>query len=40
MMRTRFSREQIVGVLKEAEAEAGARMSDLGRLHVVSEATI
>lgn len=37
-MRTRFSREQIVGVLKEAEA--GARMSDLGRLHVVSEATI
>lgn len=38
MTRTRFSEEQIIGVLKEAEA--GAKTADLARHHGVSEATI
>ena len=38
MKRTRFSEEQIIGVLKEAEA--GAKTADLARHHGVSEATI
>jgi putative transposase len=38
MKRTRFSEEQIIGVLKEAEA--GAKTADLARQHGVSEATI
>ena len=38
MKRTRFSEEQIVGVLKEAEA--GAKTADLARRHGISEATI
>ena len=38
MKRTRFSEEQIIGVLKEAEA--GAKTADLARRHGVSEATI
>lgn len=38
MKRTRFIEEQIIGVLKEAEA--GAKTADLGRRHGVSEATI
>jgi len=38
MKRTRFSDEQIIGVLKEAEA--GAKTADLARRHGVSEATI
>ncbi|MBD3771890.1 MAG: IS3 family transposase [Rhodobacterales bacterium] len=38
MKRARFSEEQIVGVLKEAEA--GAKTADLARRHGVSEATI
>ena len=38
MKRTRFSEEQIIGVLKEAEA--GAKTADLARRHRVSEATI
>ena len=38
MKRTRFSEEQIIGVLKEAEA--GAKAADLARRHGVSEATI
>lgn len=37
MMGARFSEEQIIGVLKEAEA--GAKTADLGRRHRVSEAT-
>jgi len=38
MKRTRFAEEQIIGVLKEAEA--GAKTADLARRHGVSEATI
>jgi putative transposase len=38
MKRARFSEEQIIGVLKEAEA--GAKAADLARRHGVSEATI
>ena len=38
MKRARFSEEQIIGVLKEAEA--GAKTADLARQHGVSEATI
>ena len=38
MKRTRFSEEQIIGVLKEADA--GAKTADLARRHGVSEATI
>ena len=38
MKRTRFSEEQIIGVLKEAEV--GAKTADLARRHGVSEVTI
>ena len=38
MKRARFSEDQIIGVLKEAEA--GAKTADLARRHGVSEATI
>nr|BAE93939.1 putative transposase [Sphingomonas sp. A4] len=38
MKRKRFSEEQIIGVLKEAEA--GTKTADLARRHGVSEATI
>lgn len=38
MKRARFSEEQIIGVLKEAEA--GAKTADMARRHGVSEATI
>jgi len=38
MKRKRFTEEQIIGVLKEAEA--GAKTADLARRHSVSEATI
>ena len=37
MKRGRFSEEQIIGVLKEAEA--GAKVSDLCRRHGLSDAT-
>ena len=38
MKRTRFTEEQIIGLLEEAEA--GAKTADLARRHGVSEATI
>jgi putative transposase len=37
MKRTRFSEEQIIGVLKEHEA--GVKTADLCRKHGISEAT-
>lgn len=38
MKRTRFTKEQIIGVLKKAEA--GAKTADLARRHGVSQAAI
>jgi putative transposase len=38
MKRSRFSEEQIIGVLKEHES--GAKAADLARKHGISEATL
>ena len=38
MKRSRFTEEQIIGVLKESEA--GAKGADLARKHGISEATL
>ncbi len=38
MKRARFSEEQIISVLKEAEA--GAKVSELCRRHGISDATL
>jgi putative transposase len=39
MKRSRFSDEQIIGILKEQEKEAGAVTADVCRRHGISEAT-
>ena len=39
MVRKRYTEEQIIAVLNEAEAEAGAKTADLCRKHGMSDAT-
>lgn len=39
MKRSRFSESQIISILAEADADAGAKVKDICRRHGISDAT-